>query len=108
VKIEHEESKKKLFRCLVCEECERSESKKRVFLTQDLNAALNSSRLARDWICGQTRPVAFCRSVTGMPTTATAEKDGQSVDFTARNGENLRKSGLSFPDGVVKLYTLEY
>lgn len=27
VKIKQEESKKKLFRCLVCEECERSESK---------------------------------------------------------------------------------
>ena len=26
VKIEHEESKKKLSRCLVCEECKRSES----------------------------------------------------------------------------------
>ena len=94
MKIEQEESKKKLFRCLVCEECERSESKKRVFLTRDLNSALNIRRLARDWICGQTRPVAFCRNATGLPTTATAEKDGQSVDFTARRGANLCESGL--------------
>merc|ERR1719231_1783917 len=57
VKIEQEEgSKKKLFRCLVCEECERSESKKRVFLTRDLNSALNIRRLACDWISDQTRP----------------------------------------------------
>ena len=89
MKIEQQGSKKKLFRCLVCEECERSESKKRVFLTRDLNAALNIRRLACDWICGQTRPVAFYRSVTGVPFTATAEKVEQSVDFTARNGANL-------------------
>ena len=94
VKIEQEESKKKLFRCLVCEECERSESKKRVFVTRDLNSALNIRRLACDWICGQTRPVAFCRNATGLPTTAAAEKDGQSVDFTAHHGTNLCNSGL--------------
>ena len=92
--IEQEGSKKKLFRCLVCEECESSESKKRVFVTRDLNSALNIRRLACDWICGQTRPVAFCRNATGLPTTAVAEKDGQSVDFTARDGANLCKSGL--------------
>ena len=51
-------------------------------------------RLACDWICGQTRPVAFCRSATGLPTTAAAEKDGQSVDFTAHHGANLCNSGL--------------
>ena len=65
VKIEQGESKKKLFRCLVCEECERSESKKRVFLTRDLNSALNIRRLACDWIHDQTRPVAFRRGATG-------------------------------------------
>ena len=75
VKIEQEESKKKLFRCLVCEECERSESKKRVFVTRDLNSALNIRRLACDWICGQTRPLSFCRNAIGLPTTAAAEKD---------------------------------
>ena len=70
VKIEQGESKKKLFRCLVCEECERSESKnKRVFLTRDLNSALNIRRLACDWIHDQTRPVAFCRSATGLSST---------------------------------------
>ena len=94
VTIEQEGSKKKLFRCLVCEECESSESKKRVFVTRDLNAALNIRRLACDWICGQTRPVAFCRNATGLPTTAVAEKDGQSVDFTARHGANLYNSAL--------------
>ena len=88
MKIEQEEgSKKKLFRCLVCEECERSESKKRVFLTRDLNSALNIRRLACDWIRDQTRPVAFSRNAenaTGLPTTASAEKDGQSiVDFSS-------------------------
>ena len=64
-------SKKKLFRCLVCEECERSESKKRVFLTRDLNSALNTRRLACDWIDGQKRPDAFCRSRSadeGLPS----------------------------------------
>ena len=98
VKIDQEERKKKLFRCLVCDECERSESKTRVFVTRDLNSALNIRRLACDWISGQTRPVAFCRSATGLPTTATAEKDGQSVDFTARHGANLCESGLD-PEG---------
>lgn len=93
VKIEQEESKKKLFRCLVCEECERSESKKRVFVTRDLNSALNIRRLARDWIRDQTRPVAFSRNATGLSTTAAAEKDGQSVDFTAHHGANLCNSG---------------
>ena len=73
VKIGQEGSKKKLFRCLVCEECERSKSKKRVFLTRDLNAALNIRRLACDWIRGQTRPVAFCRNATGLPTTAVSQ-----------------------------------
>ena len=52
-KVKQKGSKKKLFRCLVCEECERSESKKRVFLTRDLNSALNMRRLAGDWIKGQ-------------------------------------------------------
>ena len=69
VKIEQGESKKKLFRCLVCEECERSESKKRVFLTRDLNSALNIRRLACDWIHDQTRPVAFRRGATGLSFT---------------------------------------
>jgi len=70
VKIEQGESKKKLFRCLVCEECERPEGKnKRVFLTRDLNSALNIRRLACDWIRDQTRPVAFCRSATGLSFT---------------------------------------
>ena len=94
MKIEQKEGKKKLFRCLVCEECERSESKKRVFLTRDLNAALNIRRMACDWILDQTRPVAFCRNATGLPTAATAEKDGRSVDFTARHGANLCESEL--------------
>ena len=77
MKIEQGESKKKLFRCLVCEECERSESKnKRVFLTRDLNSALNIRRLACDWINDQTRPVAFRRSATGLPFTT--EKVGSS------------------------------
>ena len=80
VKIEQGESKKKLFRCLVCEECERPEGKnKRVFLTRDLNSALNIRRLACDWIRDQTRPVAFRRSATGVPTTT--GKDGQSLDY---------------------------
>ena len=77
VKIEQGESKKKLFRCLVCEECERPEGKnKRVFLTRDLNSALNIRRLACDWIHDQTRPVAFCRSATGL--SFTTEKVGSS------------------------------
>ena len=76
VKIEQKGSKKKLFRCLVCEECERSESRKRVFLTRDLNSALNIRRLACDWIKGQKRPDAFCRSAAGLSSTTntTVEK----------------------------------
>ena len=61
VTIEQEGSKKKLFRCLVCEECESSESKKRVFLTRDLNSAVNIRRLACDWISNQTRTPGFSR-----------------------------------------------
>ena len=76
VKIEQGESKKKLFRCLVCEECERSESKKRVFVTRDLNSALNIRRLACDWIRDQTRPVAFCPSAIGL--SFTTKKVGSS------------------------------
>jgi len=79
VKIEQGESKKKLFRCLVCEECESYESKKRVFLTWDLNSALNIRRLACDWIHDQARPVTFCRSAIGLSFTAAAEKDGSSI-----------------------------
>ena len=78
MKIEQEESKKRLLRCLVCEECERSESKKRVFVTRDLNSAMN--------ICGQTHPVAFYLDTTGLSITAAAETDGQSADFTPRHG----------------------
>ena len=87
VKIEQEGSKKKLFRCLVCEECERYESKKRVFLTRDLNAALNIRRLAWDWISSQTRPGAFSRGAAGLPTTATAEK--------GKTGFRIRQSAVA-------------
>ena len=70
VKIEQGESKKKLFRCLVSEECEHCKSeKKRIFSTRDMNSALNIRRLACDWIRDQTRPVAFHRSATGLSFT---------------------------------------
>ena len=64
VKIKHEAGNKKLFRCLVCEECRcaRYESPQRVFLTRDLNAALNIRRIAREWLARQTRPAAFRRN----------------------------------------------
>ena len=59
---EQGESKKKLYRCLVCEECESSKSEKqRVFLTRDLNSAVNIRRLACDWISNQTRTPGFSR-----------------------------------------------
>ena len=64
MKIKHKAGKKQLFRCLVCEECKsaRCESQKHVFLTRDLNSALNIRRIAYEWLAHQTRPAAFSRS----------------------------------------------
>ena len=100
--------KKKVFRCLICPECESSKSKnKHTFLTRDLNSALNIRQLALKWMLEKTRPEAFCRetNVTGLARTSSSseektvrvstspeEKTGQSVDFTARNGADLCES----------------
>ena len=92
--------KKKVFRCLICPECESSKSKNKqpTFVTRDLNSALNIRQLALKWMSEKTRPEAFCRetNVTGLARTSTSsssdEKTGQSVDFTARNGADLCES----------------
>ena len=99
--VESDAKKKKVFRCLICHECESSKSKnKHTFLTRDLNSALNIRQLALKWMSEKTRPEAFCRetNVTGLARTSSSseektvrvshspeEKTGQSVDFTARN-----------------------
>ena len=57
----HKELSKIKFRCLVCKECESYESEHPIFLTRDLNAAINIRNLALQWIANQTRPLAFCR-----------------------------------------------
>ena len=59
--VESDARKKKVFRCLICPECESSESKQPTFVTRDLNSALNIRQLALKWITEKTRPVAFCR-----------------------------------------------
>ena len=84
--VENEEKKKKVFRCLICPECESSE--------RDLNSALNIRQLALKWMTEKTRPVAFCRgtNATGLTRTSPEEKTGQSVDFAARNGADLCES----------------
>ena len=46
VKKQNTETKKKVFRCLVCHECASSESKQPTFVTRDLNSALNIHNLA--------------------------------------------------------------
>ena len=55
----------KVYRCLICPECESSKSKQRTFVTRDLNAALNIRQLALKWITEKTRPEAFCRDTSG-------------------------------------------
>lgn len=92
--VENEEKKKKVFRCLICPECESSESKQPAFVTRDLNSALNIRQLALTWMTEKTRPVAFCRktNATGLTRTSSGEKTGQSVDFAARNGADLCES----------------
>ena len=61
MRAESSAKKKKVFRCLICPECESSESKQPVFLTRDLNSALNIRQLALKWVMEKTRPAAFCR-----------------------------------------------
>ena len=55
----------KVYRCLICPECESSKSKQPTFVTRDLNSALNIRELALKWITEKTRPVAFCRDTSG-------------------------------------------
>lgn len=57
----HKELSKIKFRCLVCKECESYESKHPIFLTRDLNSAINIRNLALQWIANKTRPLAFSR-----------------------------------------------
>ena len=83
--VESDAKKNKVFRCLICPECERSESKQPTFVTRDLNS---------EWMTEKTRPVAFCRetNATGLTRTSPEEKTGQSVDFAARHGADLCES----------------
>ena len=99
LRVESDANKKKVFRCLICPECERSESKQPTFVTRDLNSALNIRQLALKWMTEKTRPVAFCREQNASGLTRTSpqeeqeeEKTGQSVDFVARNGADLCES----------------
>ena len=89
VKKQNTETKKKVFRCLVCHECASSESKQPTFVTRDLNSALNIHNLARLWIEEVSeRPSVFSRT-EGLTSTSNSEgKVGQSVDFTVGNATN--------------------
>ena len=98
-KKESDAKKKKVFRCLICPECESSTSKQPTFWTRDLNSALNIRQLALKWMTEKTSPVAFCREQNASGLTRTSpqeeqaeEKTGQSVDFVARNGADLCES----------------
>ena len=84
--VETDAKKKKVFRCLICPECESSASKQPTFWTRDLNSALNIRQLALKWMTERTRPVAFCRAAGLARTSRTAreEKTGQSVDLRRR------------------------
>ena len=93
--VKQNNTTKKLFRCLVCNECESSESKQPVFVTRDLNSALNIRQLTCRSIVGLKRPKPFCRDGNGLAftsettqKTASEGKVGQSVDFAVRNGTN--------------------
>ena len=104
LRVKQNDTTKKLFRCLVCNECESSESKQPVFVTRDLNSALNIRHLTCRSIVGLKRPVPFCRDGTGLTLTSettqetvSEEKVGQSVDFAVRNGTNLCKDKM--PEG---------
>ena len=68
-----------------------SECKQPVFVTRDLNSALNIRQLALKWMTEKTRPVVFCRE-TNTTRTSFEGKIGQSIDFAARNGANLYES----------------
>jgi 6-pyruvoyl-tetrahydropterin synthase len=54
--------KTKVYRCLVCEGCASFDSKKTVFVTRDLNSALNIRNLAEIWLKKKERPKEFTRS----------------------------------------------
>ena len=104
LRVKQNDTTKKLFRCLVCNECESSESKQPVFVTRNLNSALNIRHLTCRSIVGLKRPVPFCRDGTGLTLTSettqetvSEEKVGQSVDFAVRNGTNLCKDKM--PEG---------
>ena len=58
LRVESDANKKKVFRCLICPECESSASKQPTFWTRDLNSALNIRQLALKWMTEKTRPVA--------------------------------------------------
>ena len=96
LRVESDANKKKVFRCLICPECESSASKQPTFWTRDLNSAPNIRQLALKWMTEKTRPVAFCRGQNASGLTRTSpqeqEKTGQSVDFVARNGADLCES----------------
>jgi hypothetical protein len=88
LKVKQDAKNKKVFRCLVCNECVRSESKQPVFVTRDLNSAKNILHLAKCWMKEQKRPSVFNRT-EGLTFTSIEEKVGQSVDFTVGNATNL-------------------
>jgi hypothetical protein len=87
LKVKQETKNKKVFRCLVCNECVSSESKQPVFVTRDLNSAQNIRQLALDWLNERKRPSVFHRT-EGLTFTLSREKVGQSVDFTVCKATN--------------------
>jgi transposase len=60
-RVKNDDKNEKVCRCLVCKECESSESKGTVFWNRDLNAALNIRNLAIEWLATKTHPPEFLR-----------------------------------------------
>jgi hypothetical protein len=61
LKVKKDDRNERVYRYLVCKECESSVSKRTVFLTRDLNSALNIRNLAIAWLATKTRAPAFHR-----------------------------------------------
>ncbi|NBX51575.1 hypothetical protein EBT25_17000, partial [bacterium] len=87
LQVKDNDRNKKVFRCLVCKGCESSESKQSIFVTRDLNSANNIRQLALDWLNVRKRPDVFNR-ISGLTSTSSEEKVGQSVDFTVGQATN--------------------
>ena len=77
LRVGSDAKKKKVFRCLICPECESSESKQPTFWTRDLNSALNIRQLALKWITERTRPEAICRQTNATGLARTPRTEGE-------------------------------